>query len=108
LFFVGNRKPERGGARRGRGNFQQKIICDRFPVSPPNTENLPQGRFSVFGGRRSHISLTSEMASQGRENFGATATKLFLTTQAVYAKHPSKQPVFGYAENPQTSFDSPA
>lgn len=27
----GMRKPERGGARRGRVNFQQKIISDRIP-----------------------------------------------------------------------------
>ena len=28
-----NRKTERDGASRGSGNFQQKIISDRFPVS---------------------------------------------------------------------------
>lgn len=28
----GTRKPERDGARRGRRNFQQKIICDRVPT----------------------------------------------------------------------------
>ena len=40
LIIIGNkagiRKTERGGASRGRENFQQKIICDRIPASPPS------------------------------------------------------------------------
>lgn len=39
---LGGRKPERDGARRGRGFCQQAKTCDRLPVGPPKSRP-PQG-----------------------------------------------------------------
>ena len=52
---MGNRKPERDGARWGSANFQQKIMRDRFPHRPPSLFE------ASYGGEDPQVDREGEM-----------------------------------------------
>ncbi len=66
-------EPEGDGPRRGRGNFQQKIICDHERKRAPACSFL-------FGASRSDVLPAGKTARQDRENLRVTTSKLFVIT----------------------------